>query len=125
MSFFKNLAFLIQAAIVVAAVLLFSFFDPFGMFGSTKTKLENTTVSVESIRNIGELITAEYYGEVLSSFKEAYIEKLSAQMGHLKDYCKRHRWHWLLHSTDEDISDTLFDAWLAMSPDTYHTGGQG
>ncbi len=64
----KAIPFLFQAILVVAAVLLFAFFDPFGIFIQTKRTLKDTPVDVESIREIGQLITAEYYGEVISSY---------------------------------------------------------
>ncbi len=64
----KAIPFLLQIILVVAAVLLFAFFDPFGIFIQTKRTLKNTPVDVERIREIGQLITAEYYGEVISSY---------------------------------------------------------
>jgi len=64
----KAIPFLFQVILVVAAVLLFAFFDPFGIFMQTKRTLKNTPVDVQSIREIGQLITAEYYGEVISSY---------------------------------------------------------
>jgi len=64
----KAIPFLLQVILVVAAVLLFAFFDPFGIFMQTKRTLKNTPVDVQSIREIGQLITAEYYGEVISSY---------------------------------------------------------
>ena len=66
-----------QIVAVVAGVLTFSFFDPFGLLSPKKRTLQDTPVSVKSIKEIGELISAEYYGEVLSSLREVYIEELS------------------------------------------------
>ncbi len=66
----------LQIVLVVAAVLVFSFFDPFGIFKPSLPKLEDTPVSLRSIRDIGELITAEYYGEVVVSLKGKYIEEI-------------------------------------------------
>ncbi|RKD91551.1 DUF4230 domain-containing protein [Mangrovibacterium diazotrophicum] len=59
-----------QVVLVIAAVVAFSWFDPFDLLAPTKRKLQNTPVQVESIREIGELITAEYYGEVIASVEE-------------------------------------------------------
>ena len=69
-SWFGGLSFLLQAALVVVAVIIFSFIDPFGLLVGTKLKLKDTPISVESMKEIGELITAEYYGEVISSTME-------------------------------------------------------
>ena len=67
---------LLQIALVVAAVLVFSFFDPFGMFKPSAPTLEDTPVSLKSIRSIGELISAEYYGEVIVSLQGKYLEEI-------------------------------------------------
>ncbi|MEO1051995.1 MAG: DUF4230 domain-containing protein [Bacteroidota bacterium] len=73
----NSIGFFLQILLVVAAVLVFSYFDPFGFLSSKKLTLENTPVSVKSIKDMGELITAEYYGEVLSSLREVYIEQIT------------------------------------------------
>ncbi len=67
---FGGLAFLLQAAVVIAGVAVFSYFDPFDLLTSEKLKLRDTPVSVRSMQQIGELITAEYYGEVIASTME-------------------------------------------------------
>lgn len=66
----------VQIVLVVAAVLVFSFFDPFGLLVPKKQTLQDTPISVVSIKEIGQLITAEYYGEVLSSLHEQMIEEV-------------------------------------------------
>ncbi|MGB3465978.1 MAG: DUF4230 domain-containing protein, partial [Cyclobacteriaceae bacterium] len=76
LKFWSNITLLLQILIVIAVVLLLAYFDPFGIFGSKKQKLENTPVSVQSIREIDQLISAEYYGEVLTSLQEALIEDI-------------------------------------------------
>lgn len=81
----SSVGFLIQAILVVAAVLVFSFFDPFNIFGSKKKTLKDTPISVTSIKEIGELITAEYYGEVLESLKEINIERLDSNINVLSE----------------------------------------
>jgi len=73
LKFWSNISLVFKIAIAVGAVILFSYFDPFGLFHSKKLKLEQTPVSVRSIREIGQLISAEYYGEVLTSLHEALI----------------------------------------------------
>jgi hypothetical protein len=45
------------------------------MFVPTQNKLKDTPVQVQSIRQIGQLITAGYYGEVISSLQEVINEK--------------------------------------------------
>lgn len=69
----------IQVILVIAAVLLFSFIDPFGILAPRKKTLENTPITVVSIKEIGQLVTAEYYGEVLSSLQAARIEAAQAE----------------------------------------------
>ena len=76
LKFWSNIQLVFQIAIVVGVVLLFSFLDPFGIFRSKKQSLENTPVTVESIKQIGQLITAEYYGEVLTSLQESIEQEI-------------------------------------------------
>lgn len=66
-------SFIVQAVLVIIAVLVFSFFDPFGFMGSKKKKLLDTPITVSSIKEIGKFISAEYYGEVLSSLSEITV----------------------------------------------------
>ena len=61
----KAIPFLLQVILVVVVIVVFAFWDPFGIFIPTKLKLKDTPVDVQSIRDIGQLITAEYYGEVI------------------------------------------------------------
>jgi hypothetical protein len=62
-------SFIIQVILVVAGVLVFAFFDPFDILVSNKLTIQDTPAHVKKIRAIGELITAEFYGEVLSSYQ--------------------------------------------------------
>ncbi len=62
-----KISFPIAIVLVVAGVLVFSFFDPWGILSPQKVTLKDTPVTVESIQGIGQLITAEYYGEVVES----------------------------------------------------------
>lgn len=66
----KILTFIAQAALVVMAVFVFSYFDPFNIFNSKKLTMRDTPVIVNSIKGIGILISAEYYGEVIKSTGE-------------------------------------------------------
>ena len=76
MRFWSDIGLYLQIALVVGGVVLLALFDPFGIFGSKKQTLEDTPISVRSIREIGQLISAEYYGEVLTSLQEAIIEEI-------------------------------------------------
>lgn len=62
-------------ALVAAAILLVYWWNPLGVFGG-KAKLQPTANMVNEIIEIGELITAEYYGEVISSIQEARTDEL-------------------------------------------------
>ena len=81
----ETIPFLIQAILVVAGVLVFSFFDPLEIFTSSKLKLKDTPVDIQSIREIGQLITAEYYGEVISSSSYQIREKNQSELEDVKD----------------------------------------
>lgn len=77
-NWFSGISFIFQAGVVVAGVVVFSYFDPFDLLTSEKLKLRDTPVSVRSMQQIGELITAEYYGEVIAStMEEVEIEEAS------------------------------------------------
>jgi hypothetical protein len=60
---------ILQAVLVVAAVLVFAYYDPFGIFTNNKLSIRDTPAQVKQIKAIGELVTAEYYGEVISSYQ--------------------------------------------------------
>ncbi|MFA6401113.1 MAG: DUF4230 domain-containing protein [Salinivirgaceae bacterium] len=55
---------MLDILIVVALCVAFSYFDPFKMF--RKAELKQTANMVSSVKDIGELVAAEYYGEVIS-----------------------------------------------------------
>jgi len=67
----KNWKLLLDIVVVVGAIILFTLFDPFGMF--SKRELKGTANLISSVKGIGELVTAEYYGEVISSLNETII----------------------------------------------------
>jgi hypothetical protein len=72
----SGVSLIIEAILVIAAVLIFAYFDPFGIFVSSKLTLKDTPAHIREIRSIGELVTAEYYGEVISSYQSIiYIQK--------------------------------------------------
>ncbi len=67
----KNWKLLLDIVIVVAGIIVFTLLDPFGMF--SKRNLRSTANLVSSVKDIGELVTSEYYGEVISSLNETFI----------------------------------------------------
>ncbi|MEP0366185.1 MAG: DUF4230 domain-containing protein [Cyclobacteriaceae bacterium] len=80
LKFWSHISLLVQIAIVAGAVILFAFFDPFGLLSPRKLTLEDTPISVRSVKEIGKLITAEYYGEVLTSLQESRIDKWTQEI---------------------------------------------
>lgn len=74
----KIASLILQIVLVVAAVLIFAYFDPFGLLTPKKQTLEDTPITVVSIKEIGQLVTAEYYGEVLSSLQDTLIAEVKA-----------------------------------------------
>lgn len=70
---FKNWRFLLDAILIIALVVLIFLWNPFGIFGGG-LKLGTTTNMVTEIQEIGQLVTAEYYGEVIASIDESRLE---------------------------------------------------
>lgn len=70
--FIQNFRAFIDGLIVAALIVAFSLWDPFGWFSRTP-KIKDTPVSLRSVKEIGQLVTAEYYGEVVASLKESII----------------------------------------------------
>jgi hypothetical protein len=68
----KNWKFLLDIVIVLAVIVLVFLWNPFGIFGGG-VKLKNTTNMVSEVNKIGQLVTAEYYGEVIASIDEARL----------------------------------------------------
>ena len=64
----RNWRLILDCVIVIAIILAFTFWDPFNIFNTRK--LRQTATIVTGVRDIGELVTAEFYGEVISSLKE-------------------------------------------------------
>ena len=64
--------------LVIALVILFFFWNPFGIFGGG-IKLRSTANLVTQIREMGQLVTSEYYGEVIASLEESRINYLEEE----------------------------------------------
>ncbi|MEX2512749.1 MAG: hypothetical protein WD398_07580 [Cyclobacteriaceae bacterium] len=72
-NFFNSARLVFEIALVIGAVLLVYWWNPLNIFGG-KATLQPTANVVSEIREMGELITAEYYGEVIASINEAQLE---------------------------------------------------
>lgn len=72
----KNIRSIIDALIIAAIIVVFVIFDPFKWF-NTGINIRNTPVSVQNVREIRQLITAEYYGEAIASLSESYLEEIA------------------------------------------------
>jgi hypothetical protein len=70
----KNWKLFLDIVIVVAGIVLFTLFDPFGVFSNRS--LKSTANILSSVKSIGELVTAEYYGEVISSLHGTQVYDL-------------------------------------------------
>ncbi len=68
----KHFRTILDALIVVALIIILSVWDPFNWLDNTP-KIHNTPVELKSVKEIGQLITAEYYGETIASLKESKI----------------------------------------------------
>ena len=67
---FKNWKALLDVIVVLALVILLFLWNPFSIFGGG-IKLRPTANMVTQIRELGQLVTGEYYGEVIASIGEA------------------------------------------------------
>jgi hypothetical protein len=67
----KNWKLLLDIILVVAAIVAFSILDPFKIMSKSTTR--STANLVSSIKGIGEMVTAEYFGEVIASLYESRV----------------------------------------------------
>ncbi|MEX0884625.1 MAG: DUF4230 domain-containing protein, partial [Cyclobacteriaceae bacterium] len=72
-NFFNSARLVFEIALVIGAIVLVYWWNPLNIFGGEAT-LQPTANIVSEIREMGELITAEYYGEVIASINEARLE---------------------------------------------------
>lgn len=120
----KGANLILQIIVVVAAVLVFSWFDPFDILAPTKRTLKNTPIQIQSMREIGQLITAEYYGEVISSLKEVIGEQQYNEMqefNYIVDDLHEEFKFAIADFIEEDLpnknKDQIFSAFIAFSPE--------
>ena len=80
--FFKKFWWLILL-LAVGAVLFINYFTPYKLLAwtsRTEVSLSETSISVKEINEIGELVTSEYYGEVVKSLQGVYREQQSLDL---------------------------------------------
>ena len=75
-AFFKGLSLFLQIGLVIAGVIAGAYF--LGWLAPVKHKLKDTPVTIKSIKEIGQFITAEYYGEVLSSYRNKLLDEIDS-----------------------------------------------
>lgn len=66
---------ILDAILIVALIVLVFIWNPFNVFGKG-LEFKPTTNMVMEVREIGELVTAQYYGEVVASLGEARLNLL-------------------------------------------------
>src|SRR5690606_21098532 len=71
----KNWRFILDIILVIGLVILLFIWNPFGIFGGG-LKLTPTTNMVTEVKQLGQLVTSEYYGEVISSIEESRLNLL-------------------------------------------------
>jgi hypothetical protein len=74
----KNWRFILDIILVIGLVVLFFIWNPFGIFGG-ELKLTPTTNMVTEVKQLGQLVTSEYYGEVISSIEESRLNLLGEE----------------------------------------------
>jgi len=74
MKFTGKIALYIFEAIIVAAIVVwFVWKDPFKIFSSYHLSMAETAIDIKNIRSIGQMVTAEYYGEVIASLPDSKL----------------------------------------------------
>ncbi|WP_417607993.1 hypothetical protein [Owenweeksia hongkongensis] len=66
---------ILDAILIVAVIVLVFIWNPFNVFGKG-IEFKPTTNMVMEVKKIGELVTAQYYGEVVASLGEARLNLL-------------------------------------------------
>jgi hypothetical protein len=80
---------LIALAIVIAVFLVYKFILPFKFtLVKKELNLNPTAIEIEDIEDIGQLITAEFYGEVVSSSNEYYDRNQNSIINDVSNFCQ-------------------------------------
>jgi uncharacterized protein (DUF58 family) len=58
----------------------------------------------------------------VESVREAYQQRLSDHLDAVQALCRKAGWHWLLHTTDTPVRDTLARAWTTMAHEHIQAG---
>src|SRR5690554_1630453 len=74
----KNWRFILDIILVIGVVVLLFIWNPFQIFGGG-LKLTPTTNMVTEVKQLGQLVTSEYYGEVISSIEESRLNLLEEE----------------------------------------------
>ena len=82
--FSKYWRLILDAVLLVALIVIIFLWNPFNIFGKN-LRLHATANHVTSIREIGQLVTAEYYGEVLATLDDATVSLIRDQETVLND----------------------------------------
>lgn len=51
----------------------------------------------------------------VESIRDDYKQRIDEHLAAVKKLCKQHQWHWILHTTDCPVRETLFDAWMMIT----------
>ena len=73
--FSKYWRHILDALLLVAVIVFVFLWNPFNIFGKG-LRLQRTSNLVSSVRSIGQLVSAEYYGEVMASLNEAQLNQI-------------------------------------------------
>ncbi len=60
---------LLMAGLVAVALMVLWWWNPLHLFGG-KSKLQQTALLVSSVQSVGQLVTAQYYGEVIVTYED-------------------------------------------------------
>lgn len=69
----KSVLYLAEAVVVAGIVIWFVWKDPFKLFSQYHLTMAETTLDIKNIRSIGQMVTSEYYGEVIASLPESKL----------------------------------------------------
>lgn len=70
---------LVDILVIGIIILAIVWINPLGMFGGSTLKLNDTANNLSSIKKIGQLITAEYYGETIATYKQSKLNLIQEE----------------------------------------------